>query len=116
MLVFALYVAFTVLAAAVLTFSVTADFFLREQVIANMNRAGVPGSWLPRLAALRTAGALGLVVGLVVPPVGAAAAVGVVLYFVGAIITHLRARWYDVSYPSVYLLLAAASLTSGLAS
>ncbi len=110
------YVVFTVLAAAVLTFSVSADLFLRERVVANMDRAGVPGSWLPKLAALRIAGALGLVVRLVVPAIGIAAAVGVVLYFVGAIITHLRARWYDVSYPSVYLLLATASLILGLAS
>jgi hypothetical protein len=33
------------------------------------------------------------------------------VYFVGAIATHLRARWYDISYPSVYLVLAAGSLT-----
>jgi hypothetical protein len=110
------YVIFTALAAAVLTFSVSADFFLRERVVANMDRAGVPGSWLPWLAALRAAGALGLVIGLVVPAIGIAAAVGIVLYFLGAVVTHLRARWYDVSYPSVYLLLATASLTFGLAS
>jgi DoxX-like family len=110
------YVVFTLLAAAALTFSVWADFFLRERVAANMERAGVPESWLPRLAALKAAGALGLVIGLAVPAIGIAAAVGVVLYFVGAIIFHLRARWYDVSYPSVYLLLATASLAFGLAS
>ncbi len=81
-----------------------------------MDRAGVPRSWLPKLAALRAAGALGLIVGLAVPAVGTAAAVGVVLYFAGAVITHLRARWYDVSYPSTYMVLATASLVLGLAS
>ena len=32
-----------------------------------------------------------------------AAAIGVILFFVGAIITHVRARWYSFAYPSVYL-------------
>jgi hypothetical protein len=111
------YLVVTILSAATLTFSVTADFFfLREQVLANMDRAGVPRTWLPTLAGLRALGALGLVVGLGVPALGTAAAVGVVLYFVGAIITHLRARWYAIGYPATYLLLAAGSLVLGLAS
>jgi hypothetical protein len=110
------HVIVTIVTAAVLTFSVSADHFLRERVLANMNRAGVPQSWLSKLAALRVAGALGLVGGLAVPALATTAAVGIVLYFVGAIIAHLQARWYDISYPSAYLLLAAASLTLGLAS
>jgi len=110
------YVVVTIVTAAVLTFSVSADYFLRERVVANMEWAGVPPSWLPKLAALRIAGAVGLLAGLAMPALGVTAAVGIVLYFVAAIITHLRARWYDVSYPSVYLVLAASSLTLGLAS
>lgn len=110
------YVVVTILSAATLIFSVTADFFLRDQVRANMERARVPTSWLPTLAGLRAVGALGLLIGLGVPLIGTAAAVGVVLYFVGAIITHLRARWYSIGYPAVYLLLAASSLALGLAS
>lgn len=113
---FTAYVVVTILAAAGLTFTVSADYFLREQVYANMDRAGVPRSWLPKLAVPRAAGAVGLLVGFAVPAIGIAAATGVVLYFVGAIITHLRARWYDISYPSIYLLLAAASLALLLAS
>jgi DoxX-like family len=110
------YVVVTLVTAVVLTFSAAADYFLRERVRANMDRVGVPRSWLPTLAALRVAGALGLLAGLALPPVGIAAAAGIVIYFVGAIITHLRARWYDISYPSVYLVLAATSLVLGLAS
>jgi hypothetical protein len=104
------YVIVTVLAAAALTFTVVADFFLRDRVLPNMDRAGVPRTWLPGLAAARAAGAVGLLVGLWVPAIGIAAAVGVILYFAGAIVTHVRARWYDISYPSIYLLLAAGSL------
>lgn len=104
------YVIVTVMAAIAVSFTVAADVFLRERVLPNMDRAGVPRAWLPRLAAARAAGALGLLVGIWVPLIGIAAALGIVLYFVGAIITHVRARWYDISYPSIYLLLATGSL------
>ena len=109
------FVVVTILSAAALIFSVSADFLLRDQVVANMGRAGVPASWLPTLAFVRAIGALGLLVGLRVPLVGAAAAVGVIAYFGAAIVTHLRAHWYSIGYPGLYLLLAAGSLVFGLA-
>jgi hypothetical protein len=109
------YVVVTCLAIIALTFSATADFVRYKKVLTNMARAGVPESWLTMLGLLKAAGALGLLVGFAVPPIGMAAAVGVVLFFVGAIITHLRARWYSFGYPAVYLMLAVASLGLGVA-
>ena len=50
----------------------------------------VPHSWLPFLGGALAAGALGLLAGLFVPLVGILAATGLVLYFVGALIAHLR--------------------------
>lgn len=47
---------------------------------------------LPPPAALEIAGALGLLVGLAWWPLGVAAAAGVMLYFVGALGFHARAR------------------------
>ena len=61
-----------------------------SQVTVNMARTGVPESWMTMLGILKAAGALGLLAGFVVPPIGIAAAVGLILFFVGAIITHLR--------------------------
>ena len=110
------YLVITVLAVFALSFSATADFIRYKKVLINMTKAGVPESWLTRLAILKVAGALGLLIGLVVPPIGTAAAVGVILFFVGAIVTHLRARWYSFTYPSVYLLLGVGALTLNLAS
>jgi hypothetical protein len=110
------YVIVTTLSIATLTFSVAADFFLADQVRTNMDRAGVPRSWLPTLAVLRAAGAVGLAVGFAVPFIGVAAAVGVVAFFVGAIVTHVLARWYAVGYPAAYLVLAAGSLVLNVAS
>ncbi|MFL1377964.1 MULTISPECIES: DoxX family protein [unclassified Nocardiopsis] len=52
---------------------------------------GVPHTWIPVLGSLLGAGALGLLVGAAVPAVGLAAAAGLVLYFAGALVTHLRA-------------------------
>ena len=113
---FTAYVVVSILAAAALTFSATADFVRYEKVLVNMAKAGVPEAWLPRLGALKAAGALGLLVGIWLPLVGMAAAIGVTLFFIGAFITHIRARWYSFSYPSVYLGLAVAALVLGLIS
>ena len=48
--------------------------------------------------------------------IGIAAAVGVILFFVGAVITHLRARDYSLAPATVFLLLAVTTLFLGLAS
>jgi DoxX-like family len=63
------------------------------------------------LGTLKLAGALGLLVGLGLPVIGIAAATGLVLYFIGAVIAHLRARvLYNIAFPGAYLGLSAASL------
>ncbi len=79
-----------------------------------MARAGVPDSWMTTLGILKVAGALGLLVGIVVPSVGTAAAIGLVLFFIGAIVTHLRAHDYTFGLAAVFLLLATAALVLGL--
>jgi len=51
---------------------------------------GVPMNYFPLLSACEFAGAVGLVLGIWWPAVGVAAGVGLVVYFVGAIVAHLR--------------------------
>ena len=111
---FSAYLILTALAAAALTFSASADFVRYQKVMINMARANVPESWLTRLGIAKAAGALGLVVGIVIPPIGVAAAIGVILFFVGAIITHIRARWFSFGFPATYLLLGVGALVMGL--
>lgn len=106
----------TILLAAYLAFSAGADFVRWNRVLVVMARAGVPESWLPMLGALKAAGAVGLLVGIVVRPIGVAAACGVILFFIGAIITHLRSRFYSFGSPGSFLLLAVAALVLTLAS
>jgi DoxX-like family len=107
---FTAYVVVTVLAAAANTFSATLDFIHFKRILINMARAGVPESWITKLGILKAAGALGLVVGIGVPLIGTAAAVGLITFFVAAIITHLRAHDYSFGLAIGFLLLAVAAL------
>jgi hypothetical protein len=107
----AAYVLVTVLAVLANAGMAVADLLRARFVLANSAAVGVPESWLTALGLLKGAGALGLVLGLLgVPVVGAAAALGLTLFFVGAVATHLRARNYALAYPLAYLALALGSL------
>jgi hypothetical protein len=64
-----------------------------------MARAGVPLSWLTfPIGTLKTLGALGLAAGLALHPIGVAAAIGLVLFFVCALYTHILARDYGPQF------------------
>ncbi|MEU8766630.1 DoxX family protein [Streptomyces griseus] len=107
---FIAYAVVGVLLAFALGASAALTFTRNEAVTASMGKVGVPGTWFPWLASLKAAGALGLLIGLGAPLIGSAAAVGVVLYFVGAVVTHLRVKGYEIAPPVVLALLAAAAL------
>jgi len=96
-------------------YAAASDFIRPKWLLANMTTLGVRESWLTKLGLLKAAGALGLLVGIRVPLIGVAAAVGLILLFVGAIITHLRSRdYYSLGTPIGFLLLAIAALTPEL--
>ena len=111
---FAAYMTVILLTAGANIFSAMCDFVRYKQVSVAMARAGVPDSWMTTLGILKTAGAIGLLVGIRVPVIGMAAAIGLVLFFVAAIIVHLRAHDYTFGLAVVFLLLAVASLALGL--
>jgi hypothetical protein len=106
------YVVVTLLTAAITAAVAVADLIPAGFVLANSAEVGVPRAWLPPLAAVKLAGAVGLVVGVLgLRALGIAAAAGLVLFFVGAVATHLRARvLYNIAFPGAYLCLSAASL------
>jgi hypothetical protein len=89
-----------------------ADFFRARFVLANSAELRVDERWLPWLGALKAAGAAGLLIGLLwARPIGLAAAIGLALFFLGAIATHLRAGvLYNLAFPGLYLALAVGSL------
>jgi DoxX-like family len=111
------YIVITLTTAVVTAGIAVADLIPAGFVLANSAEVGVPRSWLRPLAALKLAGAAGLVAGLVaLPALGIAAAVGLVLFFVGAVITHVRAHvLYNIAFPGAYLCLSAATLALMLA-
>lgn len=108
---FTAYAVVTILAAAAAFYAATNDFRRLEWVLANMNRLNIPGSYLSTLGVLKIAGALGLLVGFALPSIGIAAGIGLVLFFIDAIVFTLRARWYShLPYPIIWLLLVVGSL------
>ncbi len=113
---FVVYAVVAVLVAAVLLASAGAKLTRQEAVVTPLTGIGVPLEWFPRLAALEIAGAIGLVVGLWVPAIGVAAAIGVILYFIGAVGFHLRAHDKALAPPVVIGLLGVAALVLRLAS
>jgi hypothetical protein len=70
---------------------------------------GVPLNYFPLLAACEIAGALGLVLGIWRPWVGMAAGVGLVVYFVGAIVSHLRVGDGKGIGPAAFMLIISAT-------
>jgi hypothetical protein len=114
------YVVVTIVAIAFNAFSGIAAMLHWKQILPGMVKAGVPESWLTfPIGTLKTAGAIGLLLGLVgVPYVGAAAAIGLILFFVCALYTHIRASDFSPQFglANLFLALAVASLTLGLAS
>ncbi|MFC3519258.1 DoxX family protein [Streptomonospora nanhaiensis] len=94
-------------AAEVAAKAVRARFMLR-----NAAEVGVDHAWIPYLALLEGAGTAGLVLGLLgLPLVGLAAAAGLVLFFVGAVAAHVRARvFHNIAFPAAFLGLAVAAL------
>src|ERR1700758_2643625 len=95
------FIVVTVTTALVTAGIAVADLIPAGFVLANSAEVGVPRSWLPPLAAVKLAGAAGLIVGLLgLPALGIAAAVGLVLFFVGAVISHVRAHVLDrIAFP-----------------
>jgi hypothetical protein len=97
-------------------FSAYAVFTGKAWVVDNLADYGVARGWWPWLGTAKALGAVGLLVGIWIPVVGVAAAVGLTIYFVGAVITVLRARaWTHVPYPLLYLapVVAAGTLLTG---
>ena len=98
----------TVVLPSIALGSATGELRRAEQVVRIIHStAGVPLRLLPVLAALEIAGAVGILAGLAVEWLGVAAATGLVLSFVGAVIGHLRVRdTKGAAQPVVPLLLS----------
>jgi hypothetical protein len=110
------HIVVTITAAVLVGFSAASVFFHAPWVVQPLTDYHIPPSWLPWLGTAKAAGSVGLVVGLFLPVIGVLAAIGLVLYFAGAVVTVIRAHWYShVPFPLVYVAPVIGSLVLGLA-
>jgi len=102
----------TILCAFANGLEVAAKAVRAQFVMRNSAEVGVPPRWIPYLAAAEGAGALGLALGLLgIRQIGLAAAVGLVVFFVGAVLTHVRARvFHNIAFPAAFLVVAVAAV------
>ncbi len=110
----AAYVTVTILASvltgiAAVTYLIGHDY---PKAQADMKR--LPRSWVPVLGVLLAAGSLGLLAGFAVPLLGTLAAAGLVLYFLGALVAHLRVGPRQLAGWAVFFSIAVAALTVNL--
>jgi len=97
------YIVVTVLAASMVGYSAY-GVFSHAKWTQSLADYGVPRSWWPWLGTAKATGALGLLVGLFAPVIGVMAGIGLILYFTGAVITVIHARWYShIPFPLVYM-------------
>jgi len=110
------YLVVTVVAAGMAAFSAVGKLRHDPKIVHVVHEiVGVPLNYFPHLAACETAGAVGLVLGIWLPRVGMAAGIGLVVYFVGAIVSHLRvADWKGIGPAAFMLILSFTALVLSL--
>jgi len=86
-------------------------------VLDNSAELGIPQRWVLPLGLLKAAGALGLLLGVLgVPLIGIVAAGGLVLFFLGALVVHLRARvMHNIAAPIAFFAAAIGAFVSAIA-
>jgi uncharacterized membrane protein YbjE (DUF340 family) len=108
--------AVSVVLAVILTATAIWKLSHREQVVQSYVRIGVPEDKLNYLALVLLAGAAGLLLGLQWAPIGVAAAIGLIVYFLVAAGIHVRANDVrNLPTPLAILTLAGATLALRLA-
>jgi uncharacterized membrane protein YphA (DoxX/SURF4 family) len=99
------YLVITILLAAMVLFSGVGKLRRDPRIVKVIHETvGVPMKYFPLLAACEIAGAAGLVLGIWWPPLGVAGGIGLVLYFVGAVVSHVLVGDVKGIGPAAFLL------------
>jgi hypothetical protein len=112
--VFVAYLSVTVLTSAFTGIAAVTYLIDHDYPKAQVDMKRLPRSWMPRLGILLAAGSLGLLAGFAVPTLGTLAAAGLVLYFVGALIAHLRVGSRQLVGWAVFFISSVAALAVSL--
>jgi hypothetical protein len=112
------YVVIAILFAAMMFFSASSKLTLHPGAVQIIHETiGIPLALFPVLAACEIAGGIGLLAGIFRPKLGVAGAIGLVLYFVGAIVSHIAVGdWAGLKSPIMPLVLSCAALALRLLS
>jgi hypothetical protein len=100
----------TVFMSALLLVSAGAKSLRTRHITEQMSTLGVPQGMMAFLIGGQIAGAAGVIAGLWWGPVGIAAAIGLTLYFAGAVAFHLRVGDRKGASPAVVLTVASVAL------
>lgn len=111
---YAAYVTVTILASVFTGVAAVTYLIGHDYPKAQMDMKRLPRAWMPRLGTALAAGALGLLAGIAVPLLGTLAAAGLVLYFVGALIAHLRVGSRQLVGWAVFFSTSVAALVLNL--
>jgi hypothetical protein len=110
-----IYVVTTILVALANGYAASLNFAGAKLVEVVADRVQVSQKWMIPFGILLASGALGLLLGFVVPVLGTAAAIGLVLYFICAVTAHIRVGDRQIGVAVSFLVLAVAALTADLA-
>lgn len=111
---FAAYLTVTIVASVLTGLAAVTYLIGHDYPKAQADLKRIPRSWVPVLGTLLAAGSLGLLAGFAVPLLGALAAGGLVLYFVGALVAHLRVGSRQLVGGAVFLATAVAAFAVNL--
>ncbi|HUN32586.1 MAG TPA: DoxX family protein [Trebonia sp.] len=106
------YLTVTSLAALMNAFAACMNFAGATFVKAVADKVHVSPKWMVPFGILLAAGAVGLMAGFAVPGLGAAAAIGLVVYFTCALGAHVRVRDRNLGGAVTFLVLAVAALVT----
>lgn len=76
----------------VAAFSAFGKYSMNDRAVESLFRLGLKKRQIRLLGTVEILGALGLLVGIWIPILGLLASIGFVLYFLGAVFAHIRAR------------------------
>ena len=108
------YVVVTIVVALANSYAAALNFVGAESVRVVADEVQVPQKWMIPFGILLASGAVGLLIGFAVPALGTAAAIGLVVYFICAVSSHIRVRDPKVAGAVSFLVMAVAALVVSL--
>lgn len=106
------FIVLATLLGLIATFSAFGKYSMNPRVVENLYELGLKTRQIRLLGTIEILGSLGLLVGIWIPILGKLAALGFALYFLGAVLAHLRARQGVKEFlPALVLMIVSIIVT-----